>query len=58
MNIKKNLLISLVAFVISLLGSFITYTFAYGSYSGAFFGGALTVALAIVAMEFVEDYVD
>lgn len=58
MNIKKNLLISLVAFVISLLGSFLTYTLAYDSFSGAFCGGVITVALGIIAMEFVEYYVD
>lgn len=58
MNIKKNLLIALVAFVVSLLGSFITYTFAYDSFSGAFCGGVLTVTVGVIAMEFVEDYVD
>jgi hypothetical protein len=59
MKIKKNLLILLVDLVVSYLGTFITYTFAYGSsYSGMFIGGAITMCLTIVAMEFVEDYVD
>jgi hypothetical protein len=59
MKIKKNLLILLVDLVISLLGSFLTFTFAYGSsYGGMFIGGVITAGLTIVAMEFVEDYVD
>lgn len=58
MNIKKKLLMTLVVLVISFLGSFGTYTLAYDSWSGAFCGGVITVTLGVIAMEFVEDYVD
>lgn len=58
MNIKKKLLSMLVVLAISFLGSFLTYTFAYDSFSGAFCGGVITVTVGVIAMEFVEDYVD
>jgi hypothetical protein len=58
MKIKKKLLMALVLFVISFLGSFLTYTFAYDSWSGAFCGGVITVTLGVITMELIECYVD